>query len=99
MSSIRTKITYECACGCDFGSCGRQNYFLLAYHNGSDTAVLYHKDHADKPLYPSDGVLEIVANFDENKLAALAQLLTQKREDSESWTREDHAETDAIRHA
>lgn len=91
MSTNRYKVTYECDCGQDYGSCGRRNAFLLSYHNGSDTAALYHRQHVDDPTSPYDGILELVAHFTDNKLAALGKILSCPLGE-EHWTSEDNAD-------
>lgn len=65
------KITYECDCGCDYGSCERRNFFLLEMSRSTDTYTLYHKNHADDP----NSKLEEVLWLGDNGMAALGKLI------------------------
>lgn len=40
---------YRCECGIDYGSCGRTNVFVIEWYRGSDTFIMYHKQHVDDP--------------------------------------------------
>jgi len=65
------KVTYECDCGCDYGSCERRNFFLLEMSRSVDVYTLYHKHHADEP----DTKLEEIWCGGDAGMEALAKII------------------------
>lgn len=84
MGSTRYKVTYECDCGCDYGSCERRNIFLFEYNRSCDIGTLSHKHHADEP----DSKMEYLGAFGDNALSALVKILTEEPP-SELWDDKD----------
>jgi hypothetical protein len=85
MSSTRTKITYKCECGIDYGSCGRRLVLLMDYHNGSDSFILVHKQHADEEKPKA----EYVIGGGDEEIEALSKILNWNDPDLEGWDDED----------
>jgi len=84
MGSTRYKVTYECHCGCDYGSCERRSVFLFDYNRSCDIGSLFHKRHADEP----GSKMEFLGSFGDAALSALIKILTEN-EPSESWDQKD----------
>ncbi len=64
MGFNRYKITYECDCGIDWGSCGRRNFFLYGYLRSCDIGTIMHVQHADD----EDPIIETYGSFTDNAL-------------------------------
>lgn len=87
MGISRYKVTYECECGCDYGSCERRSFYLLEQNRSSDTASLFHKHHADE----KDSKLEFLLTMTDNSMEALITILTSQ--DKEPWDDSDIKES------
>ena len=88
MSKTRQKITYECDCGIDYGSCGRTNVMYYTYYGVSDTfkiGVKYHIDEADSKIRP-------ITYGTDKDLCVLMDLLNNENEST--WTPEEIDEFD-----
>lgn len=85
-----SKVTYECDCGYNWGSCEERSFFLLVTHRGSDHHSIFHKHHADQP----NAGLERMGSMSDEGLAALIKLLTQ--ESTEEITKEDRLEMEKV---
>jgi len=80
MGTTRYKVTYNCQCGEDYGSCDKRSFFLFAYNRSCDVGTLYHKLHADLP----QSKLEKLGAFGDEAISALVTVLTQQ-DPSEKW--------------
>lgn len=84
MGVNRYKVTYECDCGENYGSCEKRSFFLFEYNRSCDIGTLYHKRHADD----EDSKIERLGSFTDTMLAALGNVLSGE-DNGEDWTQSD----------
>ena len=91
MGTTRFKVTYQCECGEDWGSCGKRSFFLFSYNRSCDIGALYHKHHADN----QGSKLDYLGHFDDTALDALRKILSMSDPD-EQWDTSDEIETKSL---
>jgi hypothetical protein len=84
MSHSLQKITYECDCGKNYGSCGEQGVFYMDYNASCDTGQLFHKPH------PDDKII-CLGEYTDNQLSALSKILSTNAGRGD-WSPEEVAE-------
>jgi hypothetical protein len=78
MSHSLQKITYECDCGKNYGSCGEQGVFYMDYNAAIDLGTVYHKPHPDEKML-------LLGSFTDIQLSALIKILSTN-DGRGSWT-------------
>lgn len=79
MGCTRYKVTFECDCGENYGSCEKRSFFILNYNRSVDIGTLYLKHHADD----KESKMQNLGSFTDKGLNALIKVLTQSDPDEE----------------
>lgn len=74
MGITNHKKTIKCECGCDYGSCGRHNVFIMKYNRSVDIGTILIKRHVEE----LDSKFECLGSFTDNDLRALLDVISGK---------------------
>lgn len=87
MSHNREKVTYQCDCERDHGTCGEEGVLLLDGNNAIDITSIYWKAHPGEPMIK-------IGTFTDRQLFHLSKLLGSN--ENEKWSDRDHEEIKLI---